>query len=114
MSAGAAPQPRFSVTAAPVAGDVAGLAVSGEVDIATAPQLRTALADAIGRSPRGVELDLRDCSFIDSTGLQVIVRAAVTLAERGAWLLLRRPPDRLRRLFETAGIDGIDGIRLAP
>jgi anti-sigma B factor antagonist len=111
MSA-AAPQPRFNVTAAPAAGDVVGLAVSGEVDIATAPQLRTALADAIGGSPRGVELDLRDCSFIDSTGLQVIVRAAVALAERGGWVSLGRPPEHLRRLFETAGLDHIDGIRL--
>jgi anti-sigma B factor antagonist len=112
MSASAAPHPRFSITAAPPAVDAIGLAVSGEVDIATAPQLRTALADAIGRSPRGVELDLRDCSFIDSTGLQVIVRGAVALAEQGGWLSLSRPPDRLRRLFETAGIDHIAGIRL--
>ena len=112
MSADAAREPRFSVTAAPEAGDVIGLAVSGEVDIATAPGLRTALADAIGRSPRGIELDLRDCSFIDSTGLQAIVRAAVALGERGGWLSLSRPPERLRRLFETAGIDRIDGIRL--
>ena len=112
MSADASRQPRFSVTAAPEAGDVIGLAVSGEVDIATAPQLRTALADAIGRSPGGVELDLRDCSFIDSTGLQVIDRAAVTLGERVRWLSLSRPPERLRRLFESACIARIDGIRL--
>jgi len=112
MSADAARQPRFSVTAAPEAGDLIGLAVSGEIDIATAPQLRTALADAIGRSPGDVELDLRNCSFIDSIGLQVIVQAAVTLAERGGWLSLSRPPERLRRLFQTAGIDRIDGIRL--
>jgi len=114
MSAGATPQSRFSVTAAPEAGEVAGLAVSGEIDIATAPQLRTALADAIARSPHGVDLDLGDCTFIDSTGLQVIVRAAVALADQGGSLSLGRPPDRLRRLFETAGIDAIDGIRLAP
>jgi anti-anti-sigma factor len=103
----------FSVTANPGAGDVAALTVSGEADIATAPELRAALNEAIGRSPRGVELDLGDCSFIDSTGLQVIVRAALALAEGGGSLSLKRPQDHVRRLFETAGIDRIDGIRLS-
>lgn len=112
MSSGAARDPRFSVTAAPPAGDVIGLAVSGELDIATAPQLQSALADAVGHSPRGVELDLAECTFIDSTGLQVIVRAAMAVAEGGGWLSLERPRDHVRRLFVTAGIDRIDGIRV--
>src|SRR5919204_4421250 len=112
MSAGAA-QPAFSVTAVSGAGDVVVLAVRGEADIATAPELRAALGEAIDRSPRGVELDLRECSFIDSTALQVIIRAATALAENGGSLSLSRPPEHVRRLFETAGHQRIEGDRRA-
>ena len=45
---------------------------SGEIDLATSPRLREALLDPAARAP-SVVLDLREVTFIDSSGLGVIV-----------------------------------------
>jgi anti-anti-sigma factor len=50
------------------------LAVTGELDVATAPQLRAALHEA-ARAPV-VVVDLTGCSFLDSTGCRTIVVSA--------------------------------------
>ena len=54
-------------------GDRAVLSVQGEVDVATAPQLRERLVELVGRGERDVILDLDSVGFLDSTGLGVIV-----------------------------------------
>jgi anti-sigma B factor antagonist len=114
MAAGAQPpqEPSLDVTASGAPGDPVRIVVSGEVDIATAPALREALEEAINGSSHDVELDLGECAFVDSTGLQVIVLAGRSLAEKGRSLVLERPQDQVRRLFVTAAIDRIDGLRL--
>jgi anti-sigma B factor antagonist len=48
------------------------VAPHGELDLATRPELEEALADALGHARR-VVLDLRGLSFIDSSGLRVLV-----------------------------------------
>jgi anti-sigma B factor antagonist len=105
-------EPRLEVTAAAAPGDGVRVVVSGEVDISTAQVLRDSLDEAIDGSSHDVELDLGDCAFIDSTGLQVIVVAARSLAQKGRTLVLERPQEQVRRLFLTAAIDGIEGLRL--
>jgi anti-sigma B factor antagonist len=49
------------------------LSVSGEVDVATAPQLRERLVDLVGEGHAHLILDLNEVGFLDSTGLGVIV-----------------------------------------
>ena len=44
------------------------LALDGELDLGTAEPLRESLLDAIENDGRGVSVDMRGCSFIDSTG----------------------------------------------
>jgi anti-sigma B factor antagonist len=114
MAAGAQPpqEPSLDVTASGAPGDPVRIAVSGEVDIATAPALREALEEAINGSSHDVELDLGECAFVDSTGLQVIVLAGRSLAQKGRSLVLERPQEQVQRLFLTAAIDRIEGLRL--
>jgi anti-sigma B factor antagonist len=50
------------------------LVVTGELDVATAPQLRAAMA-AAGQTPV-VVVDLTGCSFLDSTGCRTIAVSA--------------------------------------
>lgn len=49
------------------------VAVSGEIDMATAPELRRALERAIPDTEQGLVIDLLDVSFMDSSGLGVLV-----------------------------------------
>jgi anti-sigma B factor antagonist len=112
MIAGAGPQPTLRVTTTRESDEIVTLTISGEADIATSPNLRQALGEAIDGSSRSLELDLRECRFIDSTGLQVIVQAGRSLAEKGRSLSLTNPQEHVRRLFLTAGIDRIEGVRL--
>jgi anti-anti-sigma factor len=75
------------------------LSVSGEIDMATAPQLERALVAAEQES-RGLVLDLRGVGFLDSTALHVLLRASERLNERGRQLYVVCGPGPVKRLFE--------------
>ncbi len=51
------------------------VAARGEVDVATAPALRAAVDEALDRGPADVVVDLPGVTFIDSTGLGVLIGA---------------------------------------
>jgi anti-anti-sigma factor len=56
-------------------GDIARLALQGEVDIATAPKLADAFAIALDGGPQRIEIDCTGLTFLDSSGIQVLVAA---------------------------------------
>lgn len=74
--------PPFSVTAASREG-VARLAVSGELDVATAPELASALSAAMAHETP-VLLDLSGVTFMDSSGIAVLL-AAIKAAQANGW-----------------------------
>lgn len=88
-------------------GDITVLEVSGEVDVATAPQLRTRLIELTTQGCRSVAIDFTSVSFIDSTGLGVLVGARRRLAEAGGVLDLVVPDGHIRELFAITGLDGV-------
>jgi len=80
------------------------LAISGEIDMRTAPALEAALNDACALAST-IELDLHDVSFIDSTGIRTILDAKATCAAHDVELLMvpsRHPAPR--RVFELSGL----------
>jgi anti-anti-sigma factor len=79
------------------------LAVGGELDLATAPELRTALADQT-RTDQRTCLDLAGCTFIDSTGLQVIVSAARDFRRDGGELSVTQLRGDVAELFRISGL----------
>ena len=81
------------------------MAVSGELDMSTAPDLSDALADVVDRHPGDLTVDLADLAFIDSTGLTVLVRASKRLREHDATLRLSSPTPSVRRVLEIVGLD---------
>jgi anti-anti-sigma factor len=88
--------------------DGRGLRLIGELDMATVPELRTALA----LLPEGsLTLDLAELSFIDSTGLHAIVKYADGLNGSGP-LVLENAPARIRRVFEITHLDSHPAIDL--
>ncbi len=60
--------------------DTATLRAMGDVDVMTARQFRSALATALLQHPR-VVVDLTQCSFFDSSAMQVLLTFADQLGE---------------------------------
>ncbi len=56
-------------------GRVAILAVSGVVDMLTAPTLEDAISTALGKTPTALVIDLTDVEFLASAGMGVLVGA---------------------------------------
>ena len=102
MTATAAP-PRFRLTASePVLGVVV-IAIAGELDLATAPDLAIAARAAAERVDHLV-IDLRSCSFIDSSGLRAIDSACDAMSmptERRIGIVAGA---RLQGTFRAAGV----------
>ena len=75
------------------------LAVQGEVDMATAPDLDTALERVLARDGGSLIVDLRDVSFLDSTGLALLVRHDRNAATGGRHLIVVKGPPHVQQLF---------------
>jgi anti-sigma B factor antagonist len=80
------------------------LRVEGELDLATAPLLRSRLGNLIADADGAILLDLADVTFIDSTGLCAILTANVELDEQDRELRVIKTSVQVRRLFELCGI----------
>jgi anti-sigma B factor antagonist len=85
------------------------LGVDGELDLSTAPVLREQLLAAIGDN--GVWVDLGKCSFMDSTGLRVIIEAARQAAERNVQLGIIGLREQPKQLFEITSLDRSELLR---
>ena len=77
--------------------------VSGELDIATAPQLRDHLLALIQDGHR-IVLELTGIEFMDSSGLEVLLACHRGAERAGTGLVLRRPSYRVIRLLELSGL----------
>ena len=81
-------------------GDAVILAISGELDMATAPILERRLRAAEPDPPGELVVDLSGLEFMDSTGLHVLLAAARRLRDSGRQLTLRPGPRSVQRVFE--------------
>jgi anti-sigma B factor antagonist len=82
---------------------------AGEIDLATSPALRTRLQDAIG-AHRLVIVDLSDVTFIDSTGLGVLIGGLRRVNEAGGELRIVVADPRVLKIFEITGLTGLFSI----
>jgi anti-sigma B factor antagonist len=74
--------------------------LEGEIDISTSEHVVHELAKAAGLS-EDVVIDLKDVTFIDSTGIGLLAQAM----NKGATLLLDGAPDHVKRVIELSGIN---------
>jgi anti-sigma B factor antagonist len=101
----------FRVDIEEVGGSVRSFNLSGELDHATAPELREPLESAIEAGARAILVDLTDCNFIDSTGLSVLVHARSRLLGDGEGQFeICCPDQQVRRLLEITGVDRAFGV----
>ncbi len=85
------------------------IAVSGELDIHTAPDLTEVLSPAIAAG-QPVIVDLTDVTFMDSSGLSVFVTTLKRAREAETTLVLVVSEPRVMRVFSITGIDTLIDI----
>ena len=87
--------------------------VDGEIDVTLVPSLREALHDQISAGRSTIEVDLFGVSFIDSTGVGVLVGAHSRMTDQGLNLIVSRVQPSVLRVFRTTGLTGVMDIRPA-
>ena len=83
------------------------ITVSGEVDLATSPELDVAIIGALESGTQSLVIDLSDVSFMDSSGLGVIVRGLKRCREADKDLDLVISNERVLKVFGITGLDQV-------
>jgi len=78
--------------------------VSGEVDVYTAPMLREELAALIDAEHANLVVDLAEVSFMDSTGLGVLVGALKKIRTLGGELRLVIDQEKVLKVFRITAL----------
>ncbi|WP_373895153.1 STAS domain-containing protein [Virgibacillus natechei] len=86
---------------------VSTVSLSGEVDAYTAPDLKAKLLPLTRFEGHTVNVDLKDVTYMDSTGLGVFISALKSTKEHDSKLKLMNIQDRVLRLFKITGLDEI-------
>lgn len=85
--------------------DAVVVAVAGELDLATAPILQERITAAQELQPPLLVLDLRELTFMDSTGLRIVLAADSAARREVRRLVVVRGPDSVHRVFLMALLD---------
>ena len=80
------------------------LELGGELDLGSAPLRERHLTEMEDESSGRVLIDLRNLTFMDSTGLALLIRAEQAAQNNGHQLRLRRGSKQVQRLFELTGV----------
>lgn len=80
-------------------------ALSGELDLSTLDHLETVLDGSLDGGPELVVLDLRNLTFLDSSGLRVMLRLHESQRKQGGRLVLIQGPRRVHRVLELTRAD---------
>ena len=90
----------------------ARIELHGELDIGTAPKLDEAVDQALDDGCREVVLDLAGTTFMDSTGLNALIRAARTVdSRRGTMAVLSPRGSEARVVIEISRTGSVVGLR---
>jgi anti-sigma B factor antagonist len=97
----------FAIEDRPMGGDTHVVAVSGEVDLFTAPEFKQRVMAPILAGVQHVIVDLTSTSFIDSSSLGVLIGAHRRLKARGSRLVVACASDAIVKTFRITGLDGV-------
>jgi anti-anti-sigma factor len=100
-----------SIMVTPFAVEVRGesatpvVVVRGEIDVATSPELRNQLNALISRGAKEITLEFSDVSFVDSSGLGVLVGTYKRLREdESGSIRIVGAQSSVRKVFEITGL----------
>jgi len=80
---------------------------SGRLDVTNVNQFRREVTDIAVSKPRFLLIDLKDISFMDSSGLGALVAALKTIRNSGGELALCSPTDQVQMLFDLTSMGTI-------
>ena len=86
------------------------IAVHGQADLHTAPQLRAAITTALDSGASGLVIDLSEASFIDSMTLGVLLGAVKRLRPSGGRVSVVCTDSHIRRIFEITLLDRVFAV----
>ena len=97
----------FDIKTEQLGNDSYVIALSGEVDLYTAPEFKQQLLEVIGKGGKEVVVDLSETTFIDSTTLGVLVGGVKRLRPNGGQLSLVCSDRNITKIFEITGLDRV-------
>ncbi|MDG9727113.1 MULTISPECIES: STAS domain-containing protein [unclassified Streptomyces] len=100
---------RLSVVATATDG-IHVVSLAGEIDHDSGDMLRQALDACDTPRPR-IVVDLRQVTFMDSSGINVFIAAHRTVSEAGGWLRLAAPGEAVMRTLSLVGVDAVIDCR---
>ena len=100
----------FDVQTIDAGASVVTIAVHGQADLHTAPDLRDAMTTAIDGGARSLVVDLSEATFVDSMTLGVLLGAVKRLRPRGGKISVVCISPHIRRIFEITLLDRVFGI----
>jgi anti-sigma B factor antagonist len=98
-------------------GEQVRIVTAGELDLATSPQLEHEMRAVIARGAKRVTIDMTRLTFVDSSGLRVLIGLYERSMEEGWELALTHPSEQARAVFRISGaeehlpfVDGLDDV----
>jgi anti-anti-sigma factor len=87
--------------------------ITGEIDLSNSVALERAIVDSVPNTAHGIVVDAAGASYIDSSGIRLLLVLASRARDRGQSLFVVAPEtSRVRRVVTLAGVDG--ALRLQP
>ncbi|HEY7198214.1 MAG TPA: STAS domain-containing protein [Gaiellaceae bacterium] len=83
------------------------IALTGEVDLYTAPEFKQQLLELIGEGAKEIVVDFTSTTFIDSTTLGVLVGGVKRLRPNGGNLTIVCSDRNITKIFEITGLDKV-------
>ena len=97
----------FSIADRRLDDDTHVIAVTGEVDLYTAPEFKERVMAPIAADVGRVVVDLTDATFIDSSSLGVLIGAHRRLRGRGGRLMVACDVSAILKTLRVTGLDGV-------
>jgi anti-anti-sigma factor len=96
-------------------GGASYMVLTGELDLSCVKRFRETLAKMASDDPADLIVDLRSVTFIDSTGLALLIKTDAMAREEGFHLhVVRSPTEIVKAVFEASGVDKLLPLVDAP
>lgn len=83
------------------------LPLEGEIDLHVSPRISASMATMVAEKPKQIVVDLSKVSYIDSSGLAVLIEGMQNVAGYGGKFALAGLQDGVRPIFEIARLDQV-------